>query len=722
MKIDSSSTYTNDAHSSAGFSGLMSGIDTDNLVKTMLSGIQNKIDKQNQQKQVLEWKQEFYRDVITDINSFKDKYLDIVSESSLKLTSTFNKAKVESTSDAVTVKPSSSGATITDFDVQVAQLATATKATSGVASSMAISTTGTPLSFDRNVKFTVNEIEVNIDLAGTTDAALTKEELQDRLNTGLGGTGITASIGDDGYITFDSANEFSVSGSRVGMAILGFQNSTVSSSDEGSLKGYANPAYSKINTVNSQLDFTLDGVKKTFTLKEGESVNSDAFKNQLANAFGTAVYFDGNNIKVDGVGRRLSITGDKETMKSVFNSDSATVSSQIRRTDKLSTIAGIVFDVDGNGTVDINGKSISFSQDDTIGAFMNKVNTADAGVTMAYNDLSNRFSITSNSTGAGFNINVDDSVSKIFDSFKFSFTGTDLNVEQGKNSIASVNGVIVERLSNNFVYNGVDITLNSLTGDYSSAIENGRVKDGVTTLTAAGYEEEVKITSKRDNTEVLSIIKSFVEDYNTMIDKLNKLTHQESTYKKYPPLTEEQKKEMTEKEVELWDEKAKTGLLRNDADITGFLQDMRSAMYTKQEGQTYVLSQTGVDTSSNWKEFGKLVLNEDKFSDMLDKDITGVLEVFTGTNGLASRLSDICDKAANVSSGSQGELVKVAGVKGRGSEKQNMIFEKMEAINAKLVTLNSLYEKRKERYWDQFDNMETNLSKINAQSSWLSQN
>lgn len=179
---------------------------------------------------------------------------------------------------------------------------------------------------------------------------------------------------------------------------------------------------------------------------------------------------------------------------------------------------------------------------------------------------------------------------------------------------------------------------------------------------------------------------------------------------------------MTEKEVELWDEKAKTGLLRNDADITGFLQDMRSAMYTKQEGQTYVLSQTGVDTSSNWKEFGKLVLNEDKFSDMLDKDITGVLEVFTGTNGLASRLSDICDKAANVSSGSQGELVKVAGVKGRGSEKQNMIFEKMEAINAKLVTLNSLYEKRKERYWDQFDNMETNLSKINAQSSWLSQN
>lgn len=721
MKIDSSSTYTNDAHSSAGFSGLMSGIDTDNLVKTMLSGIQNKIDKQNQQKQVLEWKQEFYRDVITDINSFKDKYLDIVSKNSLKLTSTFNKAKVESTSDAVSVKPSSSGASITDFDMQVAQLATSTKATSGIASSMAISTTGTPLSFDRNVKFTVNEIEVNIDLAGTVDAALTKEELQDRLNVGLGGTGITASIGEDGYITFDSANKFSVSGSRVGMSILGFQDATVSSSDAGSLKGYANPAYSKLNTVNSQLDFTLDGVKKTFTLKEGENINSEAFKNQLSNAFGTSVYFDGNDIKVDGVGRRLSITGDKETMKSVFNSDSATVSSQIRRTDKLSTIAGIVFDVDGNGTVDINGKSISFNQDDTIGTFMNKVNTADAGVTMSYNDLSNRFSITSNSTGAGFNIDVDDSVSKIFDLFKFSFTGTDLNVEEGKNSIASVNGIIVERLSNNFVYNGVDITLNSLTGDYSSAIENGRVKDGVTTLTAAGYEEKTKITSKRDNTEVLSIIKSFVEDYNTMIDKLNKLTHEESTYKKYPPLTEEQKKEMTEKEVELWDEKAKTGLLRNDENITRFLQDMRSAMYTKQDGQKYVLSQTGVDTSSNWKEFGKLVFNEDKFSDMLDKDIAGVLEVFTGTNGLASRLSDICDKAANVSSASQGELVKVAGVKGRGSEKQNMIFEKMEAINAKLVTLNSLYEKRKDRYWDQFNKMENNLSKVNAQSSWLTQ-
>ena len=77
VATDNTSTYTNSAYSSAGFSGMASGIDTESLVKSMLSGIQSKIDKQNQQKQQLLWKQDMYRDVITKINNFKNKYFDL---------------------------------------------------------------------------------------------------------------------------------------------------------------------------------------------------------------------------------------------------------------------------------------------------------------------------------------------------------------------------------------------------------------------------------------------------------------------------------------------------------------------------------------------------------------------------------------------------------------------------------------------------------------------
>ncbi|MBE6841066.1 MAG: flagellar hook protein, partial [Ruminococcus sp.] len=126
MQISSeSSSYTNSAYSSNGVSGLMSGMDTEGLVKSMLSGIQTKIDRQNQQKTQLEWKQESYRDVISKINSFQSKYLDLTSSTSLRTTGFFNQMKSESSNSAVKINSASSG-TSQDFKIQVAQLATAT--------------------------------------------------------------------------------------------------------------------------------------------------------------------------------------------------------------------------------------------------------------------------------------------------------------------------------------------------------------------------------------------------------------------------------------------------------------------------------------------------------------------------------------------------------------------------------------------------------------------
>ena len=55
-------------------SGLASGMDTESIVKSLLMGTQTKIDKQSGLKQQLEWKQDIYRDLITKINTFSDKY------------------------------------------------------------------------------------------------------------------------------------------------------------------------------------------------------------------------------------------------------------------------------------------------------------------------------------------------------------------------------------------------------------------------------------------------------------------------------------------------------------------------------------------------------------------------------------------------------------------------------------------------------------------------
>ncbi len=92
MNVSSSdsSTYTNAAYSNKGMSGLISQMDTESLVQSMLSGIQAKIDKQNQAKQQLLWKQEIYRDIISDINNFQAKYFNLASDSCLRLESFYN--------------------------------------------------------------------------------------------------------------------------------------------------------------------------------------------------------------------------------------------------------------------------------------------------------------------------------------------------------------------------------------------------------------------------------------------------------------------------------------------------------------------------------------------------------------------------------------------------------------------------------------------------------
>jgi len=59
-------------------SGVNSGFDTEAMIQQMMSVYQNKIDKQNQKLQKLQWQQEQYRDVTSKLTGFKSKYFDIL--------------------------------------------------------------------------------------------------------------------------------------------------------------------------------------------------------------------------------------------------------------------------------------------------------------------------------------------------------------------------------------------------------------------------------------------------------------------------------------------------------------------------------------------------------------------------------------------------------------------------------------------------------------------
>ena len=207
-----------------------------------------------------------------------------------------------------------------------------------------------------------------------------------------------------------------------------------------------------------------------------------------------------------------------------------------------------------------------------------------------------------------------------------------------------------------------------------------------------------------------------------MIEKLNGYVTADPTYRKYAPLTEAQKDEMTESQIEKWEEKSKQGLLHGDSTIRTFLQNMRSALYTRSNTSELALYNIGIETSSNMDDKGKLVIDEEALKKALSQNPEEVEKLFVGENGLSEKLTNIMDKTAKVSAGSPGELVRLAGAKElKATQTNSTLAAELKRIDDRISLLNTRYNKEKDRYWKQFNAMETIISNYSSQSAYLGQ-
>lgn len=290
-------------------------------------------------------------------------------------------------------------------------------------------------------------------------------------------------------------------------------------------------------------------------------------------------------------------------------------------------------------------------------------------------------------------------------------SGTPLDVTTGKNAILTVNGTTdeqgklvgattIERNTNTFELDGITMEL--------------------TATTAAG-DPPINLTTSKDTDKIVEGLKGFVDDYNALIEELNTQINAEASFQKYAPLTDAQKKEMSEREIENWEKKAKEGLLRNDSNISKFLQEMRAVMYKTVDSAGLALYDIGIESSSNYRDNGKLVLDENKLKSALTTNLDGIEKLFTDKdNGIAVQIQNILKAAANPSSGSPGSLVRYAGTKDV-MVTSNTLYNEMKGIKETLSKLNTKYSTERTRYWKQFTQMEQAISKMNSQSSWLTQ-
>ncbi len=296
----------------------------------------------------------------------------------------------------------------------------------------------------------------------------------------------------------------------------------------------------------------------------------------------------------------------------------------------------------------------------------------------------------------------------------------DSRVIKGKNLEVVVNGQTLSYNSNSFTIDGVTLTANQLTTPEEEA--------------AGG----ITINTVSDATDTMDRIKSWIEEYNALVFTLNSAvneTRPKNNGSLYDPLTDEQKADMSESEIEKWEIEAKKGMLYNDSTIRSILTEMRQALYEKVEAAGLSLYDLGLQVKNTTvaNEHGQLefmptsystagLSGEDKLRQLLESEPDRVRSFFQDpTNGLGTRLNSIFDKAVKESSVDRGSLITIAGTEANTGNNTSQLGTKMSAIDELITNLKTRLENEYNRYWKQFSALEVAVSKMNSQSSWLTQ-
>ncbi|GAK07227.1 flagellar hook-associated protein FliD [Geomicrobium sp. JCM 19038] len=367
-------------------------------------------------------------------------------------------------------------------------------------------------------------------------------------------------------------------------------------------------------------------------------------------------------------------------------------------------------------TFDANGEqqthTMFITESDSLRSVMNNFNNSPIGVTMFYDEFSNRVSVSRTETGVFNQQEGSDEI--IFNTLNlpsnnegedvsngeqsFNFFNSVLNLESGQhgaqNAKFEINGLETERQSNTFTIGNLTMTLRGQ------------------------FDEPISVSSSVDTENIVKNITEFVEEYNALIEEMNGLVNERQN-RDYPPLTSEQRSEMSDHEIELWEEKAQSGLMSRDRELQSFLTNMRMTLYQSvDQDQSNIrhLGDLGITTSTDYLDNGKLVIDEAKLQAAVENDPEGAYHFFAGSGenqGIARQLRQ------DVNNGIDAISRKAGGSNGRHQNHQFAIGRELNQLDSRIENFERRLAQKEQRYWRQFTAMEQAIARSNSQGDML---
>ncbi|WP_026478989.1 flagellar filament capping protein FliD [Alkaliphilus transvaalensis] len=466
-------------------------------------------------------------------------------------------------------------------------------------------------------------------------------------------------------------------------------------------------SYNDVNRVmanfilNTRKDFGITQISPNGTLRQNATNNLNWIK--AANSSNEAIV--SATARGDAMNGNHTVEVKQLANNAAFTSDNL-ITSGILKADSTFNEEFTITIQNKNGT----SKEITALEGESISTFVNRINNSVIDGTEKSMGLR-----------AAFDINLGQLMIRNRDTGEDTIVVNGLNgsTVEGTNAEIEFNGTTLVRPTNNFTVFGIELNLRSAEVDTLVNIHVDTNVDGI-----------------------FNQIKSFVDSYNSMLDTLNGKVN-ENQYRSFQPLTQEEKDTMSDKDIELWEERAKSGLLRNDEVLIRTVQNLRGDLYKTVDasGVYKHITEIGI-TTGNYRDGGKLVINEDKLREAISNDPEGVMDLFfkapasdkTGQDrvndsGLVQRLYDglvtgMKDVVRRSGTGDDASLLR--------SVQSNILIDFVTShssisvldkdlmnLNTRIVREERILTQREDRYWRQFSAMEKALGQMQQQSNWL---
>ena len=278
-------------------------------------------------------------------------------------------------------------------------------------------------------------------------------------------------------------------------------------------------------------------------------------------------------------------------------------------------------------------------------------------------------------------------------------------------AVIYLNGAQFTSESNTFSINGLTINAMSTT----------TTEEKIAAGTADG--DALSITTATDSQSVYDSIKDLFSEYNSLINELTTYYNAPSA-KGYDMLTDDEKSEMTDDQVEKWETKIKSSLLRNDSTLNGIMTAMTGVLQGQYSvnGKNYSLASFGIQTlgysASEKNEYNAYHIygdaDDDSVADKDDKLMAAINkdpELVTGFfQQVFQRLySNIADKMTATSLSSSMTIY---------NDKE--MAKEYSSWNTTISQWEKKVTDMEDSYYRKFSAMETALSKMQNNASQLS--